>query len=63
MKNPFKKEDHTGLIVGIAIGAAAGISLGWLYLTDDGAQYRRQISRRIKEGISDKAADVISKKT
>ncbi|WP_186292798.1 hypothetical protein, partial [Mucilaginibacter corticis] len=41
----------------------AGISLGWLYLTDDGAQYRRQISRRIKEGISDKAADVISKKT
>ena len=63
MKNPFKKEDHTGLIAGIAIGAAAGISLGWLYLTDDGAQYRRQISRRIKEGISDKAADVISKKT
>jgi len=33
MKNPFKKEDHTGLIVGIAVGVTAGIGLGWLYLT------------------------------
>lgn len=63
MKNPFEKEDHTGLIVGIGIGVAAGIGLGWLFLTDKGAQYRRQISRKFKEGISDTAAEVIDKKT
>ncbi|OKS88146.1 hypothetical protein [Mucilaginibacter polytrichastri] len=63
MKNPFKKEDHTGLIVGIAVGITAGIGLGWLFLTDKGAQYRRQITRKIKEGISDSAAGLIDKKT
>jgi gas vesicle protein len=63
MKNPFEKEDHTGLIVGLAVGAAAGIAMGWLFLTDKGAQYRRQISRTAKEMISDTAAEVINKKT
>ena len=63
MKNPFEKEDQTGLIVGIAVGVTAGIGLGWLFLTDKGAQYRRQISRKFKEGISDTAAGLIGKKT
>ncbi|WP_114941513.1 hypothetical protein [Mucilaginibacter endophyticus] len=63
MKNPFKKEDHTGLIVGLAVGVTAGIGLGWLYLTDKGAQYRRQITRKVKEAVSDTAAEVIDKKT
>jgi hypothetical protein len=63
MKNPLKKEDHTALIVGIAVGVTAGIGLGWLYLTDRGAQYRRQISRKLKEVVSDTAAEVIDKKT
>jgi len=63
MKNPFEKEDHTGLIVGLAVGVTAGIGLGWLFLTDKGAQYRRQISRRFKEGVSDTAAEVIDQKT
>jgi gas vesicle protein len=63
MKNPFEKEDHTGLIVGIAVGVTAGIGLGWLFLTDKGAQYRRQISRKFKEGVSDTVAEVIDKKT
>lgn len=63
MKNPFAKEDHTGLYVGIAIGAAAGIALGWLYLTDSGAQYRRVLSRKIKDAVSDTAAEIIDKKT
>ena len=63
MKNPFEKEDHTGLIIGLAIGVTAGIGLGWLYLTDKGAQYRRQISRKFKESVSDTAAEVIDKKT
>lgn len=63
MKNPFKKQDHTGLIVGVGVGVAAGIALGWLFLTDKGAQYRGQITRKFKEEISDKAADIIDKKT
>jgi len=63
MKNPFKKEDHTSLIVGIAVGVAAGIGLGWLYLTENGAQYRRQITRKVKEAVSDTAAGLIDKKT
>jgi len=63
MKNPFEKEDHTGLIVGIAVGLTAGIGLGWLFLTDKGAQHRRQLTRKIKEGISDSAAGLIDKKT
>lgn len=63
MKNPFKKDDHTGLIVGLAVGVTAGITLGWLYLTDKGAQYRRQITRKVKEAVSDTAAEVIDKKT
>ena len=63
MKNPFEKEDHTGLIVGLAIGVTAGIGLDWLYLTDQGAQYRRQISRTLKEKLSDTAAKVINRKT
>ena len=63
MKNPFEKEDHTGIYIGIAIGAAAGIALGWLYLTDKGAQYRRQITRTAKEAVSDTAAAVIDAKT
>jgi hypothetical protein len=63
MKNPFEKEDHTALMVGLAVGVTAGIGLGWLYLTDRGAQYRRQISRKVKEAVSDTAAEVIDKKT
>ena len=63
MKNPFEKEDHTGLIVGLAVGVAAGIGLGWLYLTDKGAQQRRLISRKFKETVSDKGAGLIDKET
>ncbi|MES2456291.1 MAG: hypothetical protein V4594_12150 [Bacteroidota bacterium] len=63
MKNPFKKEDHTGLMVGISVGIAAGIALGWLYFTDTGTQYRRQITSKVKAGISDTAAEVIDQKT
>ena len=63
MKNPLKKEDHTGLVVGIALGLTAGVALGWLYLTDGGAQYRRQLTRKVKERLSDGAAELIDKKT
>ena len=58
MKNPFEKEDNTDLIVGMAIGAAAGIALGWLFLTDKGAGYRKQVSEKFKEVVSDKAAAI-----
>jgi gas vesicle protein len=63
MKNPFEKEDHTGLIIGLAVGAAAGIGLGWLFLTDKGAQYREQLTKKVKDLVSDEAAEFIDKKT
>jgi gas vesicle protein len=63
MKNPLKAEDNTGLIVGISVGVAAGIALGWLFLTDKGTQYRTQITKKIKEKVSDTAAELIDKKT
>jgi hypothetical protein len=63
MKNPFEKEDHTGLIIGLAVGVTTGIALGYLFLTEKGADYRNQIAERFKEKVSDKAAAVISKKT
>ena len=63
MKNPFEKEDHTGLFVGLAVGVTAGIALGYLFLTEKGAAYRQQIGKRFKEKVSDKAAAAISKKT
>lgn len=63
MKNPFKKEDHTSLIVGLAVGVTAGIGLGWLFLTEKGAVYRKQMKDRLKEGVSEQAAGLISKKT
>jgi hypothetical protein len=63
MKRLFEKEDHTGLIIGIAFGVTAGIGLGWLYLTKTGAESRKQISDKLKDGISDLAANFIEKKT
>jgi hypothetical protein len=63
MKNPLKKEDHTGLAVGIAVGVAAGIAMAWLYLTESGRQYRKQLGGKIRESLSDNAAALIGKKT
>jgi gas vesicle protein len=63
MKNPFEKEDHTSLIMGLAMGVTAGIGLGYLFLTKKGASYRKQIGEKFKEKVSDKAAAVISNKT
>jgi len=63
MKNPFEKEGHTGLIVGMAVGVTAGIGLGWLFLTGKGAQYRKQISGRFRELVSDEAAELIVENT
>jgi gas vesicle protein len=63
MKNPLKKEDYTGLIVGIAIGATAGIGLGYLFLTKKGGTFRKQMAEKFKDTVSDKAANLIAKKT
>jgi len=63
MKNPFKKEDHTGLIIGLAVGLGAGIGLGWLLLTEKGAAYSKQISAKLKELLSDTAAKEIDENT
>lgn len=52
MKNPLRKEDHTGLIVGVAAGVLVAGALAYLFLTDSG-----------KEMLKGLASDVISKKT
>jgi hypothetical protein len=56
MKNPFKKEDHTGHIVGLSGGVAAGTALGWRYSTDKGAQYYRENTSKLKVGFSQATA-------
>jgi hypothetical protein len=63
MKNPFEKDDHSGLVIVLVIGAAAGIALGYLFLTDKGAEYREEIADKFKELISERAAEFIDKKT
>jgi len=63
MKNPFQKEDHTGLYIGLAFGAAAGIGLAYLFLTEKGKACRKDMSRRFKELVSDEAATFIDQKT
>lgn len=63
MKNPFEKEDNTGLIVGIAVGVAAGIGLAYLFMTEKGSAYRAQIAEKFQEGVSDKVAEFLDNNT
>lgn len=63
MKNPFKKDHTTALIVAAAIVSAAAGTLAFLFLTEKGNETRRSMKRKMKSIAKDAAVDVISKKT
>lgn len=63
MKNPLKKEDHSGLIVIIAVGALMAGALAYLLLTDSGNEVVKSVKHRLKDKAKDLASEVISKKT
>ena len=63
MKNPFKKQDHSGLIAVIAIGSIAACAVAYLYLTESGKSARKGVMKKLKEKAKDVASGVVSKKT
>jgi hypothetical protein len=63
MKNPFKRDDHTALIVAIAIAGIAASAFAFLYLTDKGKNARKGLTKKIKSIAKDAAVDAVSKKT
>ncbi|TFF29729.1 YtxH domain-containing protein [Mucilaginibacter psychrotolerans] len=62
MKNPFKKNDHTVLIAGIAIASVAVGALAYLYLSESGNKTRKSLKKKVKEIAKNAAAEVIQKK-
>jgi len=63
MKNPFEKQDNSGLIAAIFIGSIAAGALAYLYLTENGDHLRGDLKKKFKEKAKDVAAGAISKKT
>ena len=63
MKNPLEKEDHTGVIVAAAIGAAVAGTLAWLFLTESGNDVIQSIRHKLKDDAKNIASDLISHKT
>jgi ribosome recycling factor len=63
MKNPFKKEDHTGLIVLLGLTAVAAGAVAYLFLTEQGEDTRKSLKKKIKQIAKDAAAKAVSKKT
>lgn len=63
MKNPFKKEDNTGLIVAITVGALVAGTLAYLFLTESGGEVIQSIKHKLKDEAKALASDVVSAKT
>jgi hypothetical protein len=63
MKNPFEKEDHSGVIVAVAAGALVAGALAWLFLTESGSEAIRSVKHKIKDEAKDLASGFISNKT
>ena len=63
MKNPFEKQNHTGLIAGIVISSLAAGAIAYLFLTDKGKDTRKSMKKKIKKVAKNAAIDAISKKT
>lgn len=60
MRNPFEKQDHTALILGIAAGALAAGTLACLYLTEGGREARNAIKVKLKGAAKELTTAYIS---
>lgn len=63
MKNPFVKQDNTGLIVLAAVAVTAAGALAYLYFTESGKEVRISVQHKLKGKAKDLAAGLISSKT
>jgi hypothetical protein len=63
MKNPFQKEDNSGIIIAAGIAALAAGALAYLFLTESGSKTRKSIKHRLSAEVKDMAASAVSKKT
>ena len=63
MKNPFEKDDHSGLIIAVAAGALVAGVLTYLFLTDSGHDVIRSVKHKFKDEAKELAADIVSKKS
>jgi gas vesicle protein len=41
--------ESTGMLIGLVVGAAIGGAAGWLYLTEDGRRFRARIEPLIQD--------------
>lgn len=63
MKNPFEKENNSGLIAAIIIGGVTAAALAYLFLTEDGEETRATLKHKVKDIAKDIASGVVSDKT
>lgn len=63
MKNPFKKEGHTTLIVAATLASVAAGAVAYLFLTESGKDTRKNLKKKIKAIAKDAAAEAVSKHT
>ncbi len=63
MKNPFKKESHTSLIVFLAVASVTAGAFAFLYLTEKGKDTRKDWKKKIKGIAKNAVVKAVSKKT
>jgi gas vesicle protein len=54
MKNPLQRNNHTLLIAGIAVGAAAAGAAAYLFLSESGERFREQLTSHLANWFSRK---------
>ncbi|OKS86495.1 hypothetical protein [Mucilaginibacter polytrichastri] len=62
MKNPFKKESNTGLVVLLSVVVVGAGAAAYLYLTESGASTNKAVKHKLKDEAKNLAAGFISKK-
>jgi gas vesicle protein len=63
MKNPFEKENHTGLIAALVVGGIAAAALAYLFLTENGEEKLTVVKQKIKDTAKNVASGIVSDKT